>query len=265
MPDTNIGYSIMKKRLFSLVIAFVAMTLFMVSCTDVKYKTVAELVNKQCPQSLGEAGDFTGVEFEDGNLIFNFRMNEKLTNIDVLAQNPQMVKKSLENMFQDSSEGMEALKKLIEEDKIGLTFNYIGKESGKTASITLTYEDYKETINIKQSPEEILQDMIDITNASCPMQLEAGLKMIQIKIDGNYAIYDYDADESIISIDLLNQNIDQVKLNIVATLKQSFNDPSFSTFIKACKNANKGLGYRYIGNNSKKECLIIIELSELGM
>lgn len=265
MPDTNLGYSMMKKHLFSFIIAFAAMALFMVSCKDVKYKAITEMVNKQCPQSMGMAGDFTGVDFKDGNLIFNFRMNEELTNIDALVQNPQMVKKSVANMFQDSSEGMQALKKIIEEDKIGLTFNYIGKESGKNVSITITYEDYIEAINMKSSPEEILQDLLDVTNAGCPMQIETGLTMAEVKIEGDYVVYYYDADENIISIDLLNQNIDQVKLSSIAALRQGANDPSLATFLKACKNASKGLGYKYIGNDSKKECMFTIELTDLGI
>lgn len=265
VPDTNKGYVIMRKSFFSLMVAFIAMLSFVVSCTEAKYNIVVEQINKSCPISLGVAGELTDVAFEDGNLVYNFTMNESLTDIEVLSSNPQLMKNSMSAMFRTPTKELKDMMDLMEQDKVGLTFNYVGRDSGKKASLTISYDDLKEALETESTPDELLKAQVDVTNATCPLEIGGGLVMTKLEIEGNYVVYYISVDDDLVSIRLLNQLKEESKNGIVAGLKQQINDPSFKAFIFACKNANKGIAYKYIGNTSKEECLILIELSELGV
>lgn len=211
------------------------------------------------------AGVLSNVAFEDGNLIYNLKMNESLTSIEALSKNPQLMKNSMAAMLRTPTKDMKAIMDLIEADKIGMTFNYIGKDSGKKASLTISYDDLMEALASKPTPDELLKTQVDITNATCPLQIGEGMVMTKLAIEGNYVVYHCSVNDNVVPISLLEQVKEDSKKEIIASLKQQINDPSFKTVIFACKNANKGIAYKYIGNTSKEECLILIELSELGV
>lgn len=266
----------MRKSFFSLMVAFIAMLSFMVSCTEAKaqdalqsktakYKAFVELLNMNCPVSMGMAGELTSVAFEDGNLIYNLSLNESLADIEKLGKNPQLMKSSMTAMFRNPNKDTKILMYMMEKDSIGMTYNYVGKDSGKKASLTISYEDLKEALETESTPDELLKAQVDAANATCPLEIGGGLVITKMAIEGNYVVYYNSVDDNVVSIPLLNQLKEESKNDIVARLKQQINDPSFKAFIFACKNANKGIAYKYIGNTSKEECLILIELSELGV
>ena len=78
----------------------------MYSCTQAKYEIVAEKINSQCPMSMGLFGELTGVEFDDGNIVYKYSVNETYTNIETLSQNPELMKKSIEAMVKNPSKDL---------------------------------------------------------------------------------------------------------------------------------------------------------------
>lgn len=252
----------MKKSLF-FVIAL-SLLVFMSSCTQAKYEIVAEKINSQCPMSMGLFGELTGVEFDDGNIVYKYSVNETYTNIETLSQNPELMKKSIEAMVKNPSKDFEDFLTLIREDKIGMTIKFLGKDSGKEAMLTLDYKELLTFMDYEASPDELLRAQIEQTNASCPMTIDASMVMTHLDIEGNYVVYYYSVDERQVSLSLLNENKEIMRESIIQTLKAQINDPMFKSFLYACSEAGKGIAYKYVGKASGDEVVVRIELSEIG-
>lgn len=59
----------------------------------------------ECPMSMGTIGEVTSIELEDGNVVFNYSVNENVVNIDFLNENPDMMKRNAAMMFKKSYGG----------------------------------------------------------------------------------------------------------------------------------------------------------------
>lgn len=251
------------KRILIIPVLF-SLLAFMSSCTQTKYEVVAKQINSQCPISMGMVGDFTGMEFDDGNIVFNYSINEDFVNIESLNQNPELMKNSLEAMIKNPNQEFKVFLELIQEDKIGMTMRFQGKDTDKEAMLTLDYDELVKVMNANTTPDELLRAQIEQTNASCPITIETGMVMTHMEIEGDYAVYCYSIDEDLISISLLNENQEILKESIIQSLKADINDPSIKAFLYACDKAGKGIAYKYIGDTSGEEFLITVGLSEIG-
>lgn len=115
------------------------------------------------------------------------------------------------------------------------------------------------------SPEEknfsFLKKAIAEANNSYPMKVEEGIVAKKCYLDGEYVMYDYECDEDVIDMDILSQNRSNIKTAIKKNLKNA--DSETLMFKRMCEKANKGIGYKYIGNTSGKSVLIEINNKEL--
>lgn len=111
------------------------------------------------------------------------------------------------------------------------------------------------------SPRDMLEIMITSTNTQCPMQIENGMIMSSVSLEGNNFVYNYSVDENLVSIEAIKQNKSAVKANIKQIL--SSNDMTVKQMVKICKEANTGIVYRYIGDVSGDVCIIKFSSSEL--
>ena len=253
----------MKKNL--LLVTLVAFIASLVSCGESKIEKMVDSLNNECPISMGVIGEITDVEYENGNVVFNCSVNETLVNIDALNENPDLMKRNIKTVFNNpNGETKELIDMLIEENS-GIVYRYTGKESGKVTSITLSSADITDINNNsteEYNPETALEDQVETANAQCPIIIADGMTTTHIAIEGDYVVYNVDVDESMYSIKTLDSNKAQVKKNMI----QEFNgnsDPTIKLFINFCKEANKGVAYKYIGNSSGKICMIKISYSEL--
>ncbi len=252
-------------RISPIIIVCLAAALICSCQKDSKLKRAVEEMNKECPMDMGAIGEMTGFEYKDGNVVMSYDVHENIVNIDALKANPDLMKQSALTMFSNSdTEGTQNLLNDMEEAGAGLTLKYTGIETGSTVSVTLTHEELVEarnSTNGDSDPDAVLENEVEVTNAQMPMEAGNGITITQLTIDGDYVIYDCSVDEDLISVEAIQESADEVK----ETLKQelSADEPASVMFIQMCKNAGKGIGYRYIGNQSGEECLVTIETSEL--
>lgn len=107
--------------------------------------------------------------------------------------------------------------------------------------------------------ESKLQVQVELANKEFPMEIADGLTVDNLTIEGDYVVYNITVDEDVCDIGSLNRNKQQVKEDIMATLKS---DASVSEFLKVCADANKGIAYKYTGDTSGDTCMITIETFE---
>lgn len=261
MPDTNEGIIIMKKffQLFVLVVVMVSLA----SCGESKLQKTVKEVNKECPISMGVVGEISSLEYKDGNVVFNYLINEDITNIDALKGNEEMMKRSVVTTFSNSTGDTKNMIDELVKEGAGLILNFKGKDSGKTVTLNLTKD---EIVSIGEKDEKdadplaVLQEQIKVTNAQCPVALDKGMTMEGVSFEGNNVVYRIVVDESVYSMDDIISNKEASKIAVKASLE---NDRATAAFVKFCVNAERGLAYKYVGNKSGKSCLIEFSVSEL--
>lgn len=115
------------------------------------------------------------------------------------------------------------------------------------------------------SPEEenltILKEGIAEANSEFPMTAEEGIVVKKCYLDGDYVMYNYECDEDVLDMDLMEQNKYEVKQNIKKNLKNA--DADAVMFKQLCLKANKGFGYKFIGDRTGKTVFIRITCQEL--
>lgn len=220
------------------------------------------------PQPLGLMGDMTDVNVVDGNVEFTIRCNEDFMDLKSLQQEPDQMKLSLKQSMLAQKNDPNVKLVIDELTKIGkgLTYKFIGAKSGTTIKVKLSADDLKEIKNSHTSlddVESLLQMNVQNTNTQCPMDVGNGLVWTNTAIENNYVVYHYEADEDFISIDLLKANEDLVHQSLLDEAKAMKDDPTFKIFIKLCKQTDKGLAYRYIGNKTGNTAIILITADEL--
>lgn len=113
------------------------------------------------------------------------------------------------------------------------------------------------------SPEEenlsILKDTIAEVNKGFPMKVDKGMVVRKCYLDGDYVMFDYDCDEDVLDMDLMEQN----KTEIQEDIKNFFISVDADFITHMCLKVNKGVGYKFVGDSTGKTVLIRFSCQEL--
>ena len=210
----------------------------MTGCQEAKLKTVIRIANKQCPLDMGEVGNITSIIYDGDNVVYTLNMNEEITNIKILKDNPESMKSSIKMMFQNPAADVKEMLKLMAKCNSGLHMIFVGNKSGEQAVCELTAEELKEVINTNADPAQSGQTKLESV------------------------VYICSVDEELCPISQIEENAAEVKEGIVSTLA-SQTDPATQIFIKTCVENNKNITYRYIGKDSGKQYDVVIPVSDL--
>lgn len=107
----------------------------------------------------------------------------------------------------------------------------------------------------------LLKLTINESNKVFPQEVEEGLVMKSMNLEGDYVIYEAECDEDIHDMDLLEMNKASMRAEIKKNLGSS--DPQIQMFRNNCIRAEKGIGYRYVGDTTGKSVVILFPYSEL--
>lgn len=137
-------------------------------------------------------------------------------------------------------------------------FAIIGGKSGNdydwdTADTTVVAE--CETV----CTEDDLESAIQIANNDMPQIVEEGMRIDEILLEGDYVTYVCTIDEGLYSISDIRASHSEIKEAMLDFLK---NDEESQSFLSICKSHNKGIAYRYEGDETGKTHTIYIRPSE---
>ncbi|GAE22776.1 hypothetical protein M1B74_05755 [Bacteroides pyogenes] len=238
----------------------------MSSCQKAKLKTLVEITNKQCPMSLGGVGEVTRVTYDGDNLVYTFSMNEEITNIDVLKENPESIKSSIATLLQDPSPSVREMLDLVIKCKSGIQFIYTGKSSGKEVRFGITSDELKDIMNKKvdtaKSDLEKLEAQIKMANMQFPLQASEEVTIEEVSLSDESVVYTCRVNEKLCDIAALADRKETVKKEIAEVLSDK-SDTAMELFIKYCLNCNKNIVYKYVGDQSDKQCDVVFSVSEL--
>lgn len=229
-------------------------------------QAVAE-VKKNLPISIGMVGEMTDFDIEGNNLLIEARVNETMVNIDALKANPQLMHENMVSMITNSSNpSLDMLVGFLEESNMGLKLVYVGKDSGKRLSATLTSSDIKEARALANEPKDpiaYLDKQMEMTNSQMPMDMGSGMVGTKVVREGNNIVYYFECDESMISIDAMKENVASMKTLLKSQLSSNSSDPTVRELVRMCKDANVGIKYKYTGNRSGKSVTAGLNANEL--
>ena len=116
-------------------------------------------------------------------------------------------------------------------------------------------------LNSCSKSEMIIEASVQAAKKQCPQEIGNGLTLTNVENEPLYIVYSYKGDEMIYSY---SQDLatDEVKEQMISLLQnQAFANPDVEKFVKALKDANKGVIYHYYTSDTSMD--IVIEANEL--
>lgn len=111
-----------------------------------------------------------------------------------------------------------------------------------------------------QNADSQLKQALEETNKEYPAEIEAGMVMEKVFDDGNNIVYKCIVDENLYDVAVIEARASEIKPEIKGYLTSQ---PATKALIDVLKKTNKGVVYRYIGEQSGKQADIVISVDEL--
>lgn len=238
----------MKRKTSLALTLFVCMAL--VSCMKSALEQAIEATNKKCPIDMGIM-TIEKLEFQEGNVYFHYLIDETLVNVSELAKQPEILKASLLTIFSNPDEDMRSFLKLMVDEKSDLHAIFKAKTSEDKAEVVLSADELKTCLDDESTtPDDKLKSLIQTTNLQLPTDLQNGIVIRQCILEGKTVFYIYEVNEEFYDQEMIKKQVESgiLKQNLTLALKSS--DDMSKRFFNAIVNANKGLGYRYVGTTS---------------
>lgn len=228
---------------------------------DLELKAAIDVVKLMCPMSMGAAGEMTSVDYENGVVTYEYDLNEQFANVEVMAKNPEMVKKTASANFSTNANMKMLLERLV---AVNGQMKYVmhGKTSGAVASATMTTEELKAVLEAKPDPQAALELSLEMANMQMPMRADPRLVIKEVKLLGDNVTYICEVDENQLSIDLMRQNVAAMKNQMKNSV--SMMGMADRLFMQQVVEAGKNLAYKYVGNKTGKSLTVLITRAELS-
>lgn len=227
-----------------------------------KLKLAVEAANQKCPFSMGAAGDIESIEYEDGLVTYTLALNEQLSNLKAMSENPDVVKRTVMTNFANPGSELKGMHDLILDANASVRYVYKGKSSGESFEVTFTADELKAAEdNSNPSAEDKLNAEIEATNMQLPMQVDQATVLEKMVIEDNSVVYLYQVDESVVSIDDMRSNNDATKENLKNSLMNG--GPLVQEFLKKVVNTGRDLRYRYTGSENGETAEVVFTPADL--
>ena len=164
---------------------------------------------------------------------------------------------------QGGNQGNVLMDKLVEEN-CGLKIVISSSANGKFECSATVNEIQSLRKRFELDPHEALYSLLTMSmeaeRANLPMQIEEGIMMTDYSLEGENIVITAEMYESLYSIDELNKNINAVKNSMI---ENGVNDADSKALFDMCKVSHTGLVYRYVGNQTHKQCNVVICSDEI--
>lgn len=251
-------------KLFAAIVAVMA-----VSCSSGPSleQLVAE-TNKHMPVTVPGVGQIKSIDFADNTLTYQCLVLNRSFNLKVLEGHEDEMKAAIAPMLPNllnTGKNKVFTEKLID-DKASLAVRYYTK-GPKAAEVTVTFtpEDLQDIIDgkINDTPEAKLKSQVAVSKLQTPQRIDSETTMSSIDAKDGYIVYTFEMNEKRNPeiIDNLNENMEELRNSTAQTIHSNAKD--IKAIVQACKDANYGILYRYVGVPSGKVAEVKFESSEL--
>lgn len=251
------------KKMMTMAALMGCMVMLLAGClAEDKLKLAVEAANKQCPFSMGTTGYVESIEYEDGVVTYTLALNEQVSNIKAMSENPDVVKRTVMTNFIHPEGELKTMHDLILDANASVRYVYKGNSSGDSFEMTFTADELKAAEdNSSLNVEDKLNAEIEATNMQLPMQVDEATVLENLAVEDNSVVYLYQVDESVVSIDDMKSNADATKGNLKNMLENG--GLPVQTFLKKVLDTGRNLRYRYTGNESGATTEIVFTTDDL--
>lgn len=222
--------------------------------------------NKDCPVYVGEDIELSRMAYDDDANLVQFYYTIDDYNFTVIKNNLEVTKSNVLSAFYDDKDpDTGSLIKLMTKANAGLQLIYMSSTTGdEKLEITITPEEIQKFIDnpeeVVLTPEQELDNIISMEGSVCPYEMDEGLIMNRVYVDGDDAVYECLADETLYDIDQMRANNYALKESI----RQGFNsDPTMANAANIFAKNNKNLVFRYKGDRTGKTVDVVYTAEEL--
>ncbi|MCM1517641.1 MAG: hypothetical protein NC117_03285 [Pseudoflavonifractor sp.] len=249
-------------RLFAVVVAAMA-----VACSP-SLESQVENANKQCPIKVAGVGQITSIDYKDNTVVYNCLVQTRSFNLAAFEGHEEEMKTAMMPMLSELVDGDGSIGQVLVDNGASLAVRYYTDGPG-SGSVTVSFspDELKAVMagEVKDDPETKLKTQVEVSRVQCPVKVDGSTTLTDIKAENGYVVYIYEIveagdDEDV--IDSLNDSKEEIR----ETLRDSMSDKTdknVAATIKACKDANYGIIYKYVGQTSGKVCEVKFESSEL--
>lgn len=129
------------KKLLTILTLF-AMMLGTAACVKSQsLESALNELNRQCPSYIGEGVTMTRAYDDGQHIAYEYRIDERIIDMDLLSYNQYEVKQSIKSML-NSPKMKEGIDACIHYNK-GLSVHYVGDTSGKSVVITFSLQELR--------------------------------------------------------------------------------------------------------------------------
>lgn len=236
--------------------------------TKTELQTQVREINRFCPMNAGE-----GVTLE--SMIYNKDVNQlsitigmRSANLDLDAIKQNSVAMG-ENVVKNWCADQSVLPIMKNCAACGARINLIYKDlnKNKSTSIFIPNSTIRRIVDggvsSIENSQANLENYIKSERAGIGNNLAQGMKLLDVRDVGSYIDFVFGCDESIYNIDAMNAgNADNKAIRSV--IVDLVKDPIARSEMKCFAENGKGIRYTYIGNTSKKKCIMSLNFEQLA-
>lgn len=206
------------KRIHLLLSLFCATLVLTTGCQK---KNALEILADECNKSLPIEtimGTITQATIEDNCFIYHTMLNEDQYTAELWEQLPGTSISSLSLVLAKNPSSMQFVRELAKQGA-SIGYRYLGTKSGYSFTRILNPNDIialaEDPEQVKASLRESLVSNLAQIDANCPNQMDNSTVMDAVKIEEDLVHYYYTLDETLISMDNLEQYARVVEVNLV--------------------------------------------------
>lgn len=214
--------------------------------------------NRDCPIPVANGiGQVTSITLEDNSLTYRIDYRPGHVNIDAFENNPDATRAMFYLSFvclQAQGSYVEKMMNELVSKGIGLKI-IVSDGTGEQFSSVMTLEyiskmKHEVSLNPSEALHEALKLKLDIETTGLPIQIDEGMVMTGMQLEGNNIVVSVDMSEDLYDLDILEESSTELAMSLLS--EANAGDPELGALFDLCKVSHSGLVYRAIGSKTNR-------------
>lgn len=214
--------------------------------------------NRDCPIPVANGiGQVSSITLEDNSLTYRIDYRPGHINIDAFKNNPDATRAMFFLSFlclQAQGSYVEKMMSKLTSQGVGLKI-IVSDRTGEQFTSTMT-TDYitrmkrEVSLNPSEALHEALKLKLSIETSGLPMQIDEGMVMTGMNLDGHDIVVTVKMSEDLYDLDVLKESSSEFAASLLD--EANAGDPELGALFELCKISHSGLIYRAIGSKTNR-------------